>query len=320
MSVARLHHYVPRCYLKRFTREKTRSAKLFVVDLVESKSYWTNPRNVGAQTDFNRVEIPGQPPDALEQALSKFDGELGSALATIERDRTLENAHAKLVLLNFASVVAARNPEVRARMEEALSRVYEGVADLVTATPERFHTTLQEARTARPDARMPDVPYEKVREFVRNRAFEIVFPHGYHIGHEFAGQEAVLETMLGRRWALLRAPEGTEFITNDRPACLLPNIPTRHPLGFGMTNTTVLLPVTATLLAVGTFDGQEGTFETRREHVAALNEALALRCTRCIFARSDQFEIAFGGNTLRGRELLSHVRVSERASAVGNTT
>lgn len=313
MSVARLHHYVPRCYLKRFTHEKSKSAKLFVVDMVAGKSYWTNPRNVGAQTDFNRVEIPGQPPDVLERALSRFDGELGTALAAIERDRTLENENAKLVLLNFASVVAARNPEVRARMEDALSRVYEVVADLVTATPERFHATLRRARAARPDQSMPDVPYEKVRDFVRNREFEIVFPHGYHVGHEFAGQDAVLRTMLARRWALMRAPEGTEFVTNDRPACLLPNTPTRHPLGFGMTNTTVLLPVTASLLAVGTFDGLEGAFEARREHVAVLNQALVRRCTRWVFARSDAFEIAFGGSTIRGRELPRHLRMSEQA-------
>jgi hypothetical protein len=205
-------------------------------------------------------------------------------------------------------------------MEEALSRVYEAVADLVTATPERFHATFEKARAARPDEPVPDVPYEKVRDFVRNRAFEIVFPHGYHVGHEFAGQDAVLRTMLERRWALVRAPEGTEFLTNDRPACLLPNSPTRQPLGFGMKNTTVLLPVTATLLAMGTFDGLEGTFEARREHVATLNQALALRCTRWIFARSDRFEIAFGGDTIRGCELLDHVRLSERASALSGMT
>jgi hypothetical protein len=320
LSVARLHHYVPRCYLKGFTREKTKGAKLFVVDFVGGKSYWTSPRNVGAQTDFNRVEIPGQPPDALERALSKFDSELGIALATIGRERTLEDADAKLVLLNFASVVAARNPESRARMEEALTRVYEGIADLVTATPNRFQAEMQKVRTARPDDPVPDVPYEEVREFVRNRAFEVVFPPGYHISHEFAGQDAVLRTMLDRRWALLRAPHGAEFVTNDRPACLLPNAPTRQPLGFGMRSTTVLLPVTSALLALGTFDGPEGTIDVRREHVALLNQSLALRSTRCVFARSDDFEITIGSNTIRGRELINHARMSERASAAPKTT
>ena len=292
MSVARLHHYVPRCYLKGFTRGRDKNSQLLAVDIIERQSFWTSPRNVCAVRDFNRVDILGQPVDVLEKALAKFDGELGGALQVIQRDRSLQDPHAKLVLLNFASVLATRNPELRSRMEEFSTRFYELIGDMLVSSRERYESTLAQMIKAGKIADLPKVSYEQVRDFVRGGQYDLVFPPGYHIPAEFSAQDAVLRTMLLRKWALLRAPPGAEFITSDMPTCLWPDRPTRHPIGFGMTSTTVLLPVTSSLLAIGNFEGVEGAFDVHREHVATLNLAVAMRCGRLVFARSEKFETA----------------------------
>ncbi|WP_265923371.1 DUF4238 domain-containing protein [Cupriavidus nantongensis] len=57
---ARNHHYVPQCYLKGFARNRSKNAQLFVVDTKTKRAFVTTPRNLAAQRDFNRVEIPGQ--------------------------------------------------------------------------------------------------------------------------------------------------------------------------------------------------------------------------------------------------------------------
>jgi hypothetical protein len=311
-----LHHYIPRCYLKGFTRGKENRSQLFAVDLVERRAFWTSPRNVCAVRDFNRVELPGHPPDALEIALSKFDGELGAALKTIQHDRSFTDPEAKLILLNFASVVATRNPEMRARMEDFARRLMEIATDIVVATPERYESQM---RRMRKDGALPegaaDIPYEEMREFIQGRKYEIEFPPGYHVTTEFDAQDTVLRTMVARKWALLRAPVDAEFITSDLPACLWPNRPTRHPMGFGMSETTVLLPVTASLLALGTFDGPEGAFDIPREHVASLNLAVAMKCDRLVLARSDKFETSDEKGTLTvGAKLADRVMPSRRYS------
>ena len=313
MSVARLHHYVPRCYLKRFTRGKDKKSQLFAVDMVERRTFWTSPRNVCAVKDFNRVDIPGQPIDVLEKALAKFDGELGSALQTIERNQSLEDAHAKLVLLNFASVVAARNPEMRANMEDAHRRTYELMGDMIVATRQSYETTIARMVERGDLAEEPNVSYEQVRDFVRGGQYDLVFPAGYHVTAEMEAQDTVLRTMLDRRWALLRAPNGCEFITSDMPVCLLPDRPTRHPVGFGLKSTTVLLPVSSSLLAMGSFDGIERSFDVSREHVATLNLAVAIVCDRLVFAKSEKFETADAdGHVTIGPDLIYRIIASPR--------
>lgn len=57
MSTARLHHYIPQCYLKGFTHTQNRQAKLFVLDAIKKKSFETIARNIGAERDFNKLEI-----------------------------------------------------------------------------------------------------------------------------------------------------------------------------------------------------------------------------------------------------------------------
>lgn len=79
---ARNHHFVPQCYLKGFARHRNKP-KVRVIDLRQRKTFETNPKNIAAERDFNRVEIAGHPPDAIEAAFSRFESQLAPALDRI---------------------------------------------------------------------------------------------------------------------------------------------------------------------------------------------------------------------------------------------
>ena len=81
-SVARRHHYVPQAYLAAFTSTGEKDGQFYVLDVETGRAFRTSPLNVGAQRDFNRVEVDGHPPDAIESALAPFEG---SAVAAIRR-------------------------------------------------------------------------------------------------------------------------------------------------------------------------------------------------------------------------------------------
>ena len=73
---ARNHHWVSQCYLKGFATPVSKNSNLWAYDFAEDHSFRPKPRGVAAQRDFNRIDVPGQPMDALEGALAEFERNL----------------------------------------------------------------------------------------------------------------------------------------------------------------------------------------------------------------------------------------------------
>jgi hypothetical protein len=76
-AAPRKHHFVPQFYLRGFTGDND---QLFVVDRPSEKTFRTSPKNVAAERDFNRVDVEGLAPDAIEKALADFEGKVAPAL------------------------------------------------------------------------------------------------------------------------------------------------------------------------------------------------------------------------------------------------
>jgi hypothetical protein len=83
MPEARQHHVIPQCYLRGFTT-KGKKSQLHVFDVGRCKRFMSSPRNVAGVRDFNRVEMDGVEPDAIEIAFSVPEGRLADALRNFE--------------------------------------------------------------------------------------------------------------------------------------------------------------------------------------------------------------------------------------------
>lgn len=78
---SRGHHYLPQCYLKGFSKKKgKKSWQLQVIDVEYKTQFPATPKRVGLQRDFNRIDIEGVEPDALETSLSTFETDLAESL------------------------------------------------------------------------------------------------------------------------------------------------------------------------------------------------------------------------------------------------
>ena len=73
MPTARKHHYLSQCYLKGFAQLEGKNWQTWVLDLKEKRQFRTNIENVAAIRDFNRIDVEGLPPDAIEQAMSSLE-------------------------------------------------------------------------------------------------------------------------------------------------------------------------------------------------------------------------------------------------------
>jgi hypothetical protein len=318
---ARRHHYVPQFYLRGFTRNGGKNSKLFAVDLLERRYFWTTPANVCAVRDFNRIEAPGLADDALETSLSSFERAVARAFRTIVEDRSTRDSEAWLYVLNLMSVIAVRNPHMRGQIERYKSDLFRMIGQLTVQSRERWDSTVKDMIKDGAIDKPPPVGYEDMKRFIDKGEYTFSYPPGSHVPLEFAGQDAVLRTLVDRKWLLLTIDRAEgEFITTDLPVCLLRTsgdaASLRHPVGHGLLNTTVLFPLTTDLLAMGSFEGRSGTVHADRNHIADVNLALATHCDSSIFARTDRFIVAdrSGDGYTTGADVLSRIVASPRTS------
>jgi Protein of unknown function (DUF4238) len=319
VSTARKHHYVPRCYLRGFSRGGSKNSKLFAVDIARRATYWPTVENVCAVRDFNRIEVAGLRPDELESSLSKFETGLTRALETITADPSARDADAWMYVLNLMSLIAVRNPHTRSQMEGFQADLIRMIAKMTVSTPEHWNSTVRDMLRDGSIDEPPKPSYEEMKKFVQEGQYTIGFPHGYHVATEFAVQDTVLRTLGDRKWLLLQVdPSEGEFISSDLPLCLMPTsgepASLMRPIGHGMTGTTVLFPINSYLLAMGRFEGEEGFARAGRDDVAKFNLAVALYCNTTIFARTDRFLVAdrSGDGFTTGAGILARISPSPR--------
>jgi hypothetical protein len=298
---ARNHHWVSQQYLARFTEERRKDSQLFAFDLRTRKAFWTSPRNVCAQRDFNRIETPNLPPDVLETSLATFENEVVGAFSAVVEDPLGHSDRAWNYVLNFMSLLATRNPIVRSNLERLAANWFLQQLEAATDTPEKYAALVAKARAAGDLPENAEADFARHREFLAARQFTISFDSGYQVLGEFRAQDAVLQALGQRRWLFLEAPpDSPGFVTTDRPVTLLQKdgsagSPDR-PLSYEMRDTIVFYPLDPTLLAYGTYEMQPGVLRARRRVVAKANVLMAQHCVRQVFAPHDRFELAVRRN------------------------
>ena len=312
--VAKRHHYLPQCYLKGFSKPKKRG-RVQAVQVYDrsGKTFNTNIINIANEKDFNRVEIEGQPQDVFEKGVSKFESELAPALARIIESKSLANENDKLLLLNLIAAAAVRVPRQRENIRDFHEQVGYAMFELATATPERWEG--QKKQMAEKGIALPDVPYEELRKSILDRSFSLSLANEWHINLEMTGMEAILPTLVNRKWKILIAPtDSPGFVTTDHPVALMFSDPKirggLYGPGHGMPGTELVFPVSNRMALVGTFEGKDETINVNAETVASVNGAMVSYCDRQIYAPDPDFiYVRQNGETpRRGSSVLNDVQ------------
>lgn len=306
---ARRHHYVPQCYLNGFVADRERP-KLFVVDLETRRTFETAPANVAAERDFHTIDIEGQAPDALENSFSDFETKLDNALKRIVAARSIANDDDRALVFELIAIMAVKNPRLRESASNMRAQLAKMIMDLATSTPERWAAQI---RAAKRDGFLPadaDEDYARAREFVESGAFGIETPTMEHLRVELPTAEKVIPFIAERKWMLLRAPQGSTFITSDHPVSLMWADPGERgrmpPPGYGLTKTQVLFPLSHELAMIGAFEMRNEERDTDALHVAQINGSIFLHCKRQVYGRDSGFPYKLNHNAeiRRGDQLL----------------
>ncbi len=290
---ARNHHWVSQCYLKGFATPASKSGRLFAYDFKEDRSFEPTPRNVGAKRDFNRIDIPGLPIDAIESAMSDFEREVGSAIGKIALTKQFSDEEQRNFIFNFIALLAVRNPRFRETRRAFMEQTSKLIIDLVLSSKERYESEVEKAIAAGEISPESDVSYEDMKGFQKRKQYTYEVPREYQISEEFQFHDDVLQVLGRRRWLLIHStPEIGSFITCDHPVFLRPisaKLGVSYRLGFGSSNSSVLFPLTKYTFLIGEYGIEDGVISATSEMVAGLNTEIVAEAERQIYAADNQF-------------------------------
>lgn len=316
MSQPKRHHYLPRFYLAGFTDTGEKDGFLTVFHLIEHRTFRTRPENVGVELHFNRVDLPGVEPDAIEKALTPVEARMAAVLREVASLERLPKGEDLGVLINLIALLFIRNPQARnafARSEERLMRV---VADLVVSTPDTFASVVRQAREA--GVEIPEeIGYDEMRTFVRGSELRVERDTTRDVFREIKALDSIIEVLAARKWSLLVSSGEAEFICCDHPVTLTSARRPPHPVypfGLAEQGTIVVVPLSKRMALWGELEGPHGlTIPVDAASVAGTNRTVLASAVSFAYASSEAALIQWDdGRMLTLPELMAETRQQQK--------
>ena len=293
---ARIHHYLTQAYLAAFTSTGSKDDQFFVLDIHSGRLFRTSPKNVAAERDFNRIDIEGKSPDAIEQALAAFEGQTVTAIRNVLESEEFPNDEDCNLILNFLGLIAVHNPQRRKSFNYSREQTMHLIGDLLVSDKKIWDHHVKKAREAG-ETVSDDVSFEDVKRFVEERRYRIEFATEGNLHFEFHAFDKLLPILGQRTWSVLVTPkDGPEFICSDHPVTLVWKNRRGGPVGYGLRETEVFFPL-------GRRIGFYGVFETplrpvvklEPNHVGTMNRRVALNAERHVYSALESFLMRHDG-------------------------
>lgn len=292
---ARRSHYLSASYLAGFTTTGKKDGQFYVMEVESGRSFRTSPKNVAVKRDFNRVNIEGVAPDAIEQALAPFEQQAVQAIANVLESETFPKDKDYNLILNFLCLFAVRNPSLRGSFNRAREQVLRTIADLLVSDKRIWDQHTRAAGIS--SERLPAVSFEEMRRFVKGGRYRFEFPTDGNLVAEFDIFDKVLPLLGERNWSLLLAPAGgPDLICSDRPVALTWKARRQKPIGFALRGTEVFFPLGRRAGFYGVFeDPLPLIVELKPRLVASMNERVARSAERHVYSAEPAFVLLHEG-------------------------
>lgn len=288
--IARRHHYLPQSYLAAFTDTGLKDGQFSVLDVQTGHSFRTSPLNVGAERDFNRVDVEGHAPDAIENALAPFEGEAVGAIRRVVDSEAFPTDNDWNLILNLLGLIAVRNPKLRGSFNRSHEQVLRRIGDLLVSDKKIWDHHVEKARAAG-EVISDRVSFEDARRFVEDGDYRIEFHPQGNLRVEFHAFDELLPLLGQRTWSVLVAPsDGPEFICSDHPVTLAWKGGRSGPIGFGLKETEVFFPLGRHVGFYGVFEAAlKPVVRCKPGHVATMNKRVAWNSERHVYSAIESF-------------------------------
>lgn len=293
MSISRKHHYVPQMYLRGFANDKD---QCFMVNAMRRNTGTPSTANISAERDYNRIDEPGVPPDALEKELGKLEGVIAPGIVRIRENASFgKDAVDREDLINLVTLLAMRNPRTRSAMNNLYTDAIQGMVLVTFEKKERWETMVEQMKAAGKWPKDKPADYEGHKAFVDKNIHGLKPHKNLMLMEELKAQEDMYWYFDAYKWRILKAGNDTGgFVTSDHPVCMdRPLAPIKYghlyAPGFGLADRDILFSLSPTVAVIGRLEGEEDVVEVGRHNVASFNATVMGFAMRQIYAKDDQF-------------------------------
>lgn len=300
MASARKHHYVSQFYLEGFCDTQAPSRGTHVLDVNTGKWFHTSTSNIGAERDFNRINVDGREIDALETELSQFEGEAAAALRRVIDSKKLPDDEDLNWILNLICLYVCRNPRMRAGFNRAREQTVRILGEILVSNEQIYNSHIAKAKEAgyvKPNS----VSFDEIRRFVHSGEYEIEIPTDENHRVEFHAFDTVLPLLGERYWTLLITEAGAPgFICCDHPVTITyKERGRRMSVGVGTKNTELVFPLNPNLALYGVYETPlKSEVKIGADRLATFNSRIAFNAKRHIYSCKPYFVMRKDGQLI----------------------
>jgi hypothetical protein len=311
---SRNHHYIPQFYLRGFAPAMTRKSLITVFDLDQQRMFKANPRNICGVRDYNRIDLDRTNPNAIENIYSDLESKAARSIQELEKGAPFCGKN-RDIIFNLIALLAVRSPQQREKLREAHEVSLKVLMDLIFSNEKNWESTKSKIIE---NGRSKDegTTYAELKCFQEKNDYKIILDNNYNVKSELESMDAVLQSLPKRNWVLIKSQKVDEhFITSDNPVVLdnfkIPNEKNFYEnlVGFELSNTNVMFPLTKNLLLLGSYYLKGETIQADRDAIASLNRIVLNHTYKQLYASTSEFLISdYLGEISTGEEFLAFER------------
>ena len=274
MSTREKHHFVPRFYLKGFTKESSVDGKLWVVDLKNRKCWQNTPAKAACEGDFYKGDLgPDVDPMWLERALgSVVEPLMAEVLRFILDTKEIPPCgQAHDVFLNLVATSFVRGRAMREQTSLSIdANMRELLADLASSDADNaFLKALKDT----------GLSAEEFLSLNNQGAFQYDFDRVTYLKAMIDATSLVLKAFARRDWTVrIVADDAPDLICSDAPVGIIA-LAKEVPLVWFDPNALVVMPLSRRVAVIGSLKDVEHPDFLGTMHVARINTSIIRAAT-----------------------------------------
>jgi len=283
----RRHHYITQSYQELFCTKIKKNKVFWVYDL--DKKLWrkSQPLNEGVERDFQKLDhFIGLDPYFLEKSFAEIEGLAIGVIHKIALENSIpESLEEFSPVINLMGIFAGRNLSTRKMVNEILKRTSLKTLELIHKDEATYYAQMGKA-LADGAVEEPITPYQKSKDFLESRKFEIKTDPSIIVEQMAKGAAQITDLLGVRNWMLLEAL-GAEFITSNKPvnpvwAVGFATVVPRYEL----LNSIITFPITPKLALLGSWSPLPRYRKIDRLIVEGINWVTASSGATVLYAQS----------------------------------
>jgi len=286
MADPRKHHWVPQFYLRSFS-DRNNPERIYGIGKDSGKIIPMNIQNAAAQRDLYAYTPESGVKDtkSTEENIAKLETIISPVLKRIHQREPIDE-EIKIGIAMFVGLQMTRTPMMRDKASRMVGEMVKQHNQFIASHEDYFKKIFHDMK--KETGLETEVTTEELREFSLKGEYDVTPDNEYSMGISLQMLEKVTKIFYSMNWVFF-SPTSTEwrFLTCDNPFGLMnPDLLSKEvrPVGLLNEETTIHMPLSPTIYAMGTWNGESRYHDASKKMIRESNVFTIFRSKRFVFS------------------------------------